>query len=48
MPKEGASRNDKKLKDLDAWNPMLDDYESKVFNSYKEPSMKDFADTFPR
>ncbi|XP_022805064.1 uncharacterized protein LOC111342268 isoform X2 [Stylophora pistillata] len=47
VPKEDASRNDIKLKDLDSWNPMLDDYESKVFNSYKEPSMTDFADAFP-
>lgn len=47
LSEEDTSRNDKQLKDLDSWNPMLDDYESKAFNSYKEPSITDFADAFP-
>lgn len=47
LSEEDTSRNDKQLKDLDSWNPMLYDYESKAFNSYKEPSITDFADAFP-
>ena len=33
-------------KALDAWNPMSEDYESKAFNSYKEPSVTDFIESF--
>ena len=35
------------LEDLDSWNPMSDDFESEAFNSYKEPSITDFANAFP-
>lgn len=31
---------------LDTWNPMSEDYESKAFNSYKEPSVTDFVASF--
>ena len=32
---------------LDAWNPMVEDYESKIFNSYREPSIEDLKRAFP-
>ena len=40
------SRNPE-LEDLGTWNPMADDYESKAFNSYKEPTVADFVESFP-
>ncbi|XP_068709889.1 tudor domain-containing 6-like isoform X2 [Montipora foliosa] len=32
---------------LDTWNPMAEDYKSKAFNSYKEPTVIDFVKSFP-
>lgn len=32
---------------LDAWNPMVEDYASKIFNSYREPSIEDLKKAFP-
>ncbi|XP_074614107.1 tudor domain-containing 6-like isoform X2 [Acropora palmata] len=42
----GLNRNPE-LEDLGTWNPMADDYESKAFNSYKEPTVADFVKSFP-
>ena len=42
----GENRNAEKDA-LDAWNPLAEDYESKAFNSYKEPSVADFVKSFP-
>ena len=32
---------------LDDWNPMVEDYKSKIFNSYREPSIEDLKKDFP-
>ena len=41
-------RSQGQLEDIDSWNPMSDDFESEAFNSYKEPSITDFVNAFPR